>query len=113
MKDPQELADVISRFVNSTMCSNDELREVAKAMANDHPTLQQKKMKLALMFIEEMAKKPYADARNKNSVDKAQGIVADNKVREIKKLVTEGTDEEKAKEIADKYLALSSNLPTI
>lgn len=112
--DIKELADSISRFVNRSLCGEDELRELAQAMAADHPTLQQKKMKLACMFIEEMAKKSYADGRNQDSVAKAQRIVGDNYIAEIKKLmIHEGIEEKKAREIADKYGNLSSGLPTI
>lgn len=61
----ENLAQEISRFVNGA--SINELETLAKQMTKDHPTLQQSKMKLFCLFIEEMASKEYTDARNDTS----------------------------------------------
>ena len=41
----EELAQEISRFVNGASIT--QMEQLAELMANDHPTLQQSKMKLA------------------------------------------------------------------
>ena len=51
-------------------------KEVAKILANEHPTLQQNFMNIATAFIVEMSKKNYADGRNKASVEKAKRIIS-------------------------------------
>jgi hypothetical protein len=61
----KELAAAISDFVNGA--SMDKIEKLGQELANDHPTLQQNKMRLACAFIEAMAAKPYVDARNKTS----------------------------------------------
>ena len=50
--------------------------ELAKELANDHPTLQQGIMRVCLAFIREMAAKQYVDARNEGSHEVAKRIVA-------------------------------------
>lgn len=49
--------------------------ELAEAMANDHPTLQQSFMRFVMKFIRKMAAKEYYDARNERSVLLAKKIV--------------------------------------
>jgi uncharacterized membrane-anchored protein YjiN (DUF445 family) len=48
---------------------------LAKAMANNHPTLQQSYMRHCLDFIQEMANKTYTDARNEAAVETAKKIM--------------------------------------
>lgn len=48
--------------------------ELAKSMANDHPTLQQSFMRMVVQFIEKMADNPYYDDRNKASVELAKKL---------------------------------------
>lgn len=48
---------------------------VAKAMANDHCTLQQSFMRLCFEFIRQMSEKKYFDGRNEASVKLAKQIV--------------------------------------
>jgi len=71
----QELADQISTFVNRHG-SNRGCQGVAEKMVQDHPTLQQAKMRLFVAYVKELAKLPYADARNQASVDLAKSLVA-------------------------------------
>lgn len=61
----------LSRFVNSF--DFDE-KAAAKAMASDHRTVQQAYMRLVCSFIEEMAKQPSCDDRNRASVDVAKQL---------------------------------------
>lgn len=70
---PKELAEEISRFVNSS--NSTKFEELAELMAQDHPTLQQSKMKLACLFIEQMANKEYTDARNEQSKKTAKAMI--------------------------------------
>lgn len=49
--------------------------ELAKKLANEHPTLQQNFMRLVSDFIQEMAKKKFYDDRNKNSVEFAKEVM--------------------------------------
>lgn len=50
-------------------------KSVAKAMANDHCTLQQNFMRLCFEFIRQMSEKKYFDGRNEASVKLAKKIV--------------------------------------
>ena len=68
-----ELAREISNFVNGA--GIDEVKELVELMAQDHPTLQQLKMKLACMFVEQMASKEYTDARNEQSKKTAIAMI--------------------------------------
>ena len=61
----------LSRFVNSF--DFDE-KAAAKAMASDHRTVQQAYMRFVCSFIEEMAKQPSCDARNRASVEVAKQL---------------------------------------
>lgn len=59
-----------------------EDEELAKAMATEHPTLQQNFMRMVTMFIEKMADKTYYDDRNKASVllaKKLKPIIEENR----------------------------------
>jgi hypothetical protein len=69
----EELAEALSNFVNGA--SSDQAEKLAKLMANDHPTLQQSKMRLACLFIEEMADKSYVDGRNETSQKTAKAMI--------------------------------------
>lgn len=61
----------LSRFVNNF--DFDE-KAAAKAMANDHRTVQQGYMRLVCSFIEEMANQPSCDDRNRASVEVAKRL---------------------------------------
>lgn len=70
----------VSDMVNDCGFEDDEL---AKAMANQHPTLQQNFMRFVVKFLRLMAAKPNHDLRNKNSVQAAKMMIdaiADNDV---------------------------------
>lgn len=74
-KEIEEMATAISNFVNRHG-NYSNLMHLAELMVNDHPTLQQAKMRLFVAFVREMAKRPYVeDARNEASVKLAQGLV--------------------------------------
>ena len=68
-----ELAKEISDFVNGA--SSNEVKQLVELMAQDHPTLQQSKMRLACLFVEQMASKQYTDARNEQSKKTAIAMV--------------------------------------
>ena len=61
----------VEKMVNDFGFQDEEL---AKAMANDHPTLQQSFMRMVCKFIHEMAQKTYFDDRNKGSVSLAKEL---------------------------------------
>lgn len=61
----------VDKMINDT-CFEDE--ELAKAMATNHPTLQQNFMRMVVMFIEKMADKSYCDDRNRSSVELAKKL---------------------------------------
>lgn len=61
----------VEKMVNDFGFQDDEL---AKSMANDHPTMQQSFMRMVVKFIEKMADKPYFDDRNKASVELAKKL---------------------------------------
>jgi hypothetical protein len=67
------LARQISDYVNGFGMGRSQA--LAEAMVNDHPTLQQGKMRLVVAFIREMAKIQYTDARNEASVELAKKLV--------------------------------------
>ena len=50
-------------------------KALAKAMANNHPTLQQTYMRHCIDFIREMAEKTYTDARNEAAVATAKKLM--------------------------------------
>lgn len=70
-----QLAKDLSTWVNK-FDSRPEREALAKEMANDHPTLQQAKMRVFMAFVQEMASKEYFDARNEASVKLARQIIA-------------------------------------
>lgn len=61
----------VEKMVNDFGFQDEEL---AKSMANDHPTLQQSFMRMVCLFIHEMAQKKYFDDRNKGSVSLAKEL---------------------------------------
>ena len=63
--------DMVSKMINDFGFEDEEL---AKAMAREHPTLQQNFMRMVTMFLEEMADKTYYDDRNKASVQLAKKL---------------------------------------
>lgn len=63
---------VLDEMVNDCAFQSDEL---AKCMANNHPTLQQSYMRHCMKFIELMSKKEYTDGRNEASVNLAKTIM--------------------------------------
>jgi len=69
----EDVASQISSYVNGFGMSRPQ--ELAEAMGNDHPTLQQGKMRLFVAFVREMAKIEYPDARNEASVELAKKLV--------------------------------------
>lgn len=72
----QDTADAVSNCVNSIGSQSE--RELGKALAKDHRTLQQSKMRMFLAFCEEMAqyaKDGQTDLRNEASCKLAQEII--------------------------------------
>ena len=61
----------VEKMVNDFGFQDEEL---AKEMANDHPTLQQSFMRMVCLFIHEMAQKEHFDDRNKGSVSLAKEL---------------------------------------
>ena len=68
-----ELAREISDFVNGAGIN--EVKELVELMAQDHQTLQQSKMRLVCLFVEQMASKQYTDARNEQSKQTAIAMI--------------------------------------
>ena len=68
-----ELAREISDFVNGAGIN--EVKELVELMAQDHQTLQQSKMRLVCLFVEQMARKQYTDARNEQSKQTAIAMI--------------------------------------
>jgi hypothetical protein len=85
MKNIEDLAAAISSFVNGA--SSDKIEKLGAALANDHPTLQQNKMRLACAFIEAMAAKPYVDARNETSHETAKAMIEGYRAAAKKKII--------------------------
>jgi hypothetical protein len=63
---------VVDDMINDFGFQSDEL---AKCMANNHPTLQQTYMRQCMKFIELMSKKEYVDGRNMAAVNLAKTIM--------------------------------------
>jgi len=61
----------VEKMVNDFGFQDEEL---AKSMANDHPTMQQSFMRMVVQFIEKMADKSYYDGRNEASVKLAKKL---------------------------------------
>lgn len=110
--DVKELAAAISNFVNSS--SINKIEQLAKEMAQDHPTLQQNKMRLACLFIEEMAAKPHTDARNESSRKVAKQMIAGHKAAAKQEIIDQdgGISSSLEKYIEEQSLP-SKNLPFI
>ena len=64
--------DIVDDMVNDFGFQDTEL---AKKMANNHPTLQQNFMRMCANFIMRMAEKTYCDDRNRTSVEYAKAIM--------------------------------------
>jgi hypothetical protein len=108
----EELAREISNFVNGAHHS--DVEELAKLMANDHPTLQQNKMRLVCGFIEQMANKSYVDARNQKSHTVAKAMIKGYKEGEKKEIIDrEGFISESLTKYIDEESLPSKGLPLI
>jgi hypothetical protein len=109
---PTELADAISNFVNGA--SVDKVQELVDLMAQDHPTLQQSKMRLSCLFIEKMANKSRVDARNVTSQKTAKAMIQGYKDMSRQEIIDQDGDISKS---LDKYITEtaipSGSLPTI
>lgn len=108
----EELAQEISRFVNgASSCQSEKL---AKLMAKDHPTLQQSKMRLACLFIEEMANQSYVDGRNQSSHKTAKTMIKGFKEASKQEIIDEdGHINDGLKQYIDEQAIPSGSLPTI
>jgi len=108
----EQLAQEISRFVNGAR--DNEMEQLAELMSNDHPTLQQSKMKLACMFIEQMANKSYTDARNEQSKKVANAMINGFKKYSLEEIVEQdGYISENLKTYIEEKVVPSKNLPFI
>lgn len=108
----EELAKEISRFVNGA--SSSESEKLAKLMAEDHPTLQQNKMRLACLFIEEMANKSYVDGRNQSSQKTAKAMIKGFKEASKQEIIDQdGYINDGLKKYIDETAVPSGSLPTI
>lgn len=108
----EQLAEEISRFVNGA--SSTEVKELAELMGQDHPTLQQSKMRLACLFIEVMGNKPHVDARNETSRKTAKAMIKGYKESAKQEIIDQdgGISDSLGKFIEEKALP-SESLPTI
>jgi hypothetical protein len=108
----EELAKEISNFVNGAGVT--EVEKLAELMSQDHPTLQQSKMRLACMFIEFMANKPYVDARNEQSKTIAIAMVGGfkQKVKEDS-IKLDGEISDRYSKYIDEQVLPSKNLGSI
>ena len=108
----EELAEALSRFVNGA--SSTQVEKLAKLMANDHPTLQQSKMRLACLFVEEMANKDYVDGRNKSSHETAKSMIKGYKEFAKQEIIDQdGCINDGLKKYIDEKAIPSGSLPTI
>jgi hypothetical protein len=108
----EELAEAISRFVNGA--SSDKVEKLAELMAQDHPTLQQNKMRLACLFIEQMVNKPYTDARNETSKKNAIAMITGYKVHAEQEIINQDGDiSASLKKYIEEEALPSKSLPTI
>jgi hypothetical protein len=103
-----ELAKEISNFVNGAGIN--EVQQLVELMAQDHPTLQQSKMKLACMFVEQMASKEYTDARNEQSKRTALAMIEGYKMSAKEEIIRQdgGISDSLSKFIDVKYLPSDS-----
>ena len=108
----EELADALSSFVNGA--SSDKVEQLVELMANDHPTLQQSKMRLACLFVEKMANKSYVDGRNETSQKTAKSMIKGFKEGAKQEIIdNEGGISEGLKKYIDEESIPSRSLPTI
>jgi hypothetical protein len=108
----EELAQELSSFVNGA--STSKVEQLAKAMAQDHPTLQQSKMRLACLFIEQMANKPYTDARNETSQKTAKAMIKGFKADAKQDIINQdGSISDSLAKYIDESAVPSGSLPTI
>lgn len=109
---PKELAEEISNFVNST--NQSKIDELVKLMAQDHPTLQQSKMRLACQFIEAMANKEHVDARNETSRKTAKAMIKGYKDMAKQEIIEQdGGISNSLSTFIDEKALPSGSLPTI
>lgn len=74
-KDPKEMAEEMSNFVN-TYSFESKIQEFAKEMSRQHRTLQQSFTRLCLVWLEHVAKDEYGtDPRNENSKRVAKDLI--------------------------------------
>ena len=108
----EELAEALSRFVNGA--SSNQVEKLAKLMSEDHPTVQQSKMRLACLFVEQMANKPYVDARNETSQKTAKAMIKGFKEASKQEVIDQdgGISDSLAKYITEEAIP-SRSLPTI
>lgn len=108
----EQLADQISNFVNRAR--PEHVKFLAKLMSEDHPTLQQSTMKLAVAFIQNMSRKAYTDARNQDSVDMASAMINGYQRFLTDKFMAQGMDEQGALKQAHACIQdIAGNLPLI
>ena len=74
-KEEKELCALITKYVNQMGNSPEVL---ARLLSKTHPTLQQNIMRLFVLYCNEIALKPYYDARNEASGALAKKVVALN-----------------------------------
>jgi hypothetical protein len=103
-----ELAREISRFVNGASIT--EVDRLAELMAQDHPTLQQSTMRLACLFVEQMASKQYTDARNEQSKKTALAMIEGYKMSAKEEIIRQdgGISDSLSKFIDEKSLPSDS-----
>ena len=108
----EELAEALSTFVNGA--SSNQVEKLAELMAQDHPTLQQSKMRLACLFIEEMANKQRVDARNETSNKTAKAMIKGFKEASKQEIIDQdGVISDSLKSYIDEQAIPSKSLPTI
>ena len=107
-----ELANEISNFVNGA--SINEVERLVELMGQDHPTLQQAKMRLVCLFVEQMANKAYTDARNEQSKKTAIAMIEGYRVSMKSEIIRQygGISDSLSKFIDEKSLP-SGSLATI
>ena len=107
-----ELAREISNFVNGA--NIDEVERLVELMAQDHPTLQQLKMKLVCMFVEQMANKSYTDARNEQSKKTAMAMIEGYKLSAKEEIIRQdGGISDSLSKFIDEQSLPSKSLPCI
>ena len=108
----EELADAISSFINGA--SSNQTEKLAELMAQDHPTLQQNKMRLACLFIEQMANKSYVDGRNETSQRTAKAMIKGFKDVSKQEIIDQdGCINDGLKKYIEEQAIPSRSLPTI